>query len=1844
MGAVQVRGYKAARAAPSALRTRGVKVEVWAELRPAAFRSGAEVPAVETIDDEDLLEVELADGLRLWVTGKEYRARAGADAARGAPDQGPVELAAQWTVPGAAVAERGLGSLAIKSLKLLGIDLAGATAATIARRFEDGKPGDPKRPGPGFYRCRLATGAFGLEPATAADVPLAKPALVLVHGTASSTWGSFGDLWSPQRRETLDRLRARYGEHVFALEHRSFTESVIDNALALATALPDGARVDLLTHSRGGLVGELFARANFAGGGEPFDANEIALAGRLRDLDRRKLSAAERHAVDACLAAAQARLKALGATLVAKRLGVDRFVRVACPALGTSLVSNRLDRWLAVVGNVGSLALAGTPVAEMADALGDFIAAVVKEKTDPTTLPGLAFFLPDAGLIHALNNGRGTLDSRLAVIAGDIEPAGLWQRLYTLVLDRFYDGEHDLVVNTGSMYGGARRRPGEALLSFHSGPAVNHFSYFANADSAEAIARALVTPLDQPIAGFEPLRPAVRPIARGVHTRAAGAPAGYVYVLPGITGSELEADGERIWVSVPNLMAGGLARIAIDAPGVVASALYAPAYAALVEALAQDRKVIAFPYDWRLALELEADRLAEDVRRTLADAQRAGRPLAFLAHSMGGLLARTMIARHPTLWGEVTKHPQSRLIMLGTPNGGSHSIVELLVGKADTLDYLALLDFEHSAEALLRIMVRFPGILALLPADENLKWFDPDTWSLFRKGEGGAWPIPAAADLARALELRKLLDASPFEPGRMLYVAGQAPATIDRVTVGQFKDFGRHAIDFEATSLGDGRVTWASGIPPGVPTWYMPVVHGDMAAVADHFPALVDLIERGTTARLPQTPPVAASAARRFFVSRGPAQSLPDDRTLAAAALGAGLGRPARRRRTTPPIEVRVLHGDLAFAADPVLVGHYAGDTIVSAEAALDAALGGLLREQHRTGLYPGPLETSEIFTVPVNDGSDRQRGAIVAGLGGAGELAVQALRRTLAHALLQYATRLARRAREAGAVAPAAMREIGLTSLLVGTNAGGVRVVDSVMALVEAAAQANQALEAAEIGVRIARLELLELWEDRALQAVEALKLLGAGSRLRDVFTFSGRLVAGKGARRRTRFAEPSGWWQRLQIKAAPAAADGADGTLRFVTLTRRARAESRTAATQAALVGELVRRAVGDPRDDRELRTTLFELLLPNELKEEAPERDNLVLVVDEAAARYPWELLEDRADARGEPLAVGRGFLRQLESAAFRTTVRGATGDAALVVGDPLLPEGKAGGLPPLEGAREEAALVADRLAAGGFDARALVQPSAKEVVTALFERAYRILHLAGHGVYEYVDPAKPGAAPVTGMVIGDGVYLTPGEVEQMRSVPELVFINCCHLGFVENAGGGLAARQRWNELAANVAAQFIRMGVRAVVAAGWAVNDLAAKTFAQTFYDRLLGGATFGDAVKDARYRTWENHRYSNTWGAYQCYGDPDYRVRVAGARGDEERPIEFASVAEAANEIENVRHELSVRAGEPAGPALARLQRLRAAIAAHGWAREARLWIELARAYGEAQQFDDAVACYAEALALDDAALAVRDLEQLSNYESRGALAAWRARAADAGDAKPFVRTVERAIARLEWLRARDPEVRGAGGGAFARSDTVERFNLLAGAYKRLAWIDAAARREALRLCYESYDRALGLARHLGASTAYPLLNRVQAALARAWQGDRAVPAVTADDRAAMRESEAALRAALASGRDFWAAISLADHLLTEALLDGALPAALDALAGRYTEARRLGSLREFASVLDQIEFLAAMAPDGAVRDALASLARRLGGGVTPAAAGSPGPARPKRRRTSSKRSARTARR
>ena len=56
----------------------------------------------------------------------------------------------------------------------------------------------------------------------------------------------------------------------------------------------------------------------------------------------------------------------------------------------------------------------------------------------------------------------------------------------------------------------------------------------------------------------------------------------------------------------------------------------------------------------------------------------------------------------------------------------------------------------------------------------------------------------------------------------------------------------------------------------------------------------------------------------------------------------------------------------------------------------------------------------------------------------------------------------------------------------------------------------------------------------------------------------------------------------------------------------------------------------------------------------------------------------------------------------------------------------------------------------------------------------------------------DPPQQDGDP-RGVVLSDGTFLGPREIRSMRIVPELVFVNCCHLA-ARSAAQVLPGRRR------------------------------------------------------------------------------------------------------------------------------------------------------------------------------------------------------------------------------------------------------------------------------------------------------------------------------------------------------------------------------------------------------------------------------------------------------------------
>ena len=155
----------------------------------------------------------------------------------------------------------------------------------------------------------------------------------------------------------------------------------------------------------------------------------------------------------------------------------------------------------------------------------------------------------------------------------------------------------------------------------------------------------------------------------------------------------------------------------------------------------------------------------------------------------------------------------------------------------------------------------------------------------------------------------------------------------------------------------------------------------------------------------------------------------------------------------------------------------------------------------------------------------------------------------------------------------------------------------------------------------------------------------------------------------------------------------------------------------------------------------------------------------------------------------------------------------------------------------------------------------------------------------------------------MVIGRDTFLTPGDIKQMRHVPELVFINCCHLGNHRRR-----ARAQFNRLAANLGVEFIRTGVRAVVR--WLGGGRRGRADLRRGLLRPHAGRQRVRRRGAPRAETWERAPGVNTWGAYQCYGDPGFRLVREGTGWTAPRRRPFAP-SELATELDNLTESIGM---------------------------------------------------------------------------------------------------------------------------------------------------------------------------------------------------------------------------------------------------------------------------------------------------------------------------------------------
>ena len=317
-------------------------------------------------------------------------------------------------------------------------------------------------------------------------------------------------------------------------------------------------------------------------------------------------------------------------------------------------------------------------------------------------------------------------------------------------------------------------------------------------------------------------------------------------------------------------------------------------------------------------------------------------------------------------------------------------------------------------------------------------------------------------------------------------------------------------------------------------------------------------------------------------------------------------------------------------------------------------------------GIYPDKIGTSLL----IGDG-ERHHGAIVLGLGRIGSLTRGDLAATVRKGLLSWAGDCL------GRLAANNNAECSLAFVMVGTGSGGLPTRDAARSLLLGIDEALERLgpeETARLG--LCTIDFIELYEDRAHTFWHELGQLLEGDSMADPSLARFRLGCGgikaaKNGRRRLVIHEADGWWSPLRITMN-------DDVMVFESIGDRARAEHRGIATELAQIEQLINKTITNSRRDTDMEIALFEMLVPNDLKEAAPKLNNTRLLVDKQSAWIPWELLADRDSARnsgpcGEgqapmPQSVQTGMVRQFVTDDIRQHLRTTEGRCALVIGDP------------------------------------------------------------------------------------------------------------------------------------------------------------------------------------------------------------------------------------------------------------------------------------------------------------------------------------------------------------------------------------------------------------------------------------------------------------------------------------------------------------------------------------------------------------------------------------------------
>ena len=1109
-------------------------------------RGQADLIELGELEDYDIITVEFEDRGVWMFTPKQYEAYVTTRKSRGSDD-----LIIEPFLDGGT---RGFGNIKERLIEYVKFQLIGTTVKLVAQKVEEWTVMREE----GLFSVN---DSFELQPF---DPPASSNStyLLLLHGTLSNTIRSFGGLKTDNK---FAEIYKSYAGNVMALQHKTLTKSVVDNARDLLEALPDNIDLDILSHSRGGLIAEVL-NAIFEVPKPIWDN-----PGGKNDIVHRL------------------ELQTLKADFGKKNIKINKIVRVACPAAGTSLLGENIPNFFQVINNLSKPLEEGV-YGKLFKGLKILISVLLKQKNNPDSLPGINNMVPNGDFIQTLNTSE-FFDTPVFVISGNIKRGKIKDSIKLLLTHWIYGQANDLVVDTISMKGGLRRN---RLSAYHCKSSMTHFEYFSHAVTQQAITRALNAPadtvalddFDMQLIGSEsrglinmgetPKNPELDDLG--------GKP--IIVLVPGILGSTLSYDDELLWVKALKLFDGGIQKIDLRDPKhrdkIRATGGVGDFYNKMLDHFNRAYDVVVFPYDWRKSIEAAGELFIEKIKEINSITDEA---IHIVAHSMGGLVAREFMMREMDLQKELETQG-GKIIMLGTPWKGSYLIPQTLNADGKRFNQLRKLAFcSYDKKELLNVIANFDGIYSLLPM-YGKDFDEKEIWSEFKRSNPAfVGPTKRKLDWFKSYKNKVLANEDSLHYKNLHYIAGYNMTTVD-----DFK-IENEGVVFKSdlNRPGDGSVTWESGIPRKLSrnrVYFTKTEHGELCNESNLFKGIGELLQTGFTDDIyfykNSADVVLLSASRGGLPTVPPAVYSNDPNDIIKDVLGLKAENPYDEKEPSSALAIQIVNGHLKYSSFPVMIGHFHKDAIVSAEYVMDFLSGNQLSQRNNLGVYPGHIGTS--FILPSGNASNP--GAVILGLGKLQDINPQRLQYTVEQGVIEYLLH------------PDTKNEKGISTLLIGSGFGNMVISESINAIIKAIVNANKRFrELFPNGNQITNLEFIELYKDKAEQAYEFIQENQRIYSKNDV-SLKRKVEYTIGRREWSQYGKEKKWWKSITVKRIKDEGQFED-IVEFTLSSDVAKVNQNTIKVDVSLVDRMIGEITPNTEWDHPSIQAAFKVLIPFELR---------------------------------------------------------------------------------------------------------------------------------------------------------------------------------------------------------------------------------------------------------------------------------------------------------------------------------------------------------------------------------------------------------------------------------------------------------------------------------------------------------------------------------------------------------------------------------------------------------------------------------------------------------------------